>query len=75
VRLPVLKGFHDRAFRASFGTALVSLEAMVSLFRRKDRFELPVVSQELEVTVLDGNVTGGLLKEGLVFVMEAIVSF
>jgi hypothetical protein len=75
VRLPVLKGFHDGAFRASFGTALVSLEAIVSLFRRKDRFELPVVPQELEVTVLDGNVAGGLLKEGLVFVMEAIVSF
>ena len=61
--LSVFKGLDDRAVRAFFGTALVSLEAVISRFGRKYLFELTVVFQELQITILDSDVAGGLLKE------------
>jgi len=68
----VFKNLEDRAVRAFFGTAFVSLEAEISRFRREQLFELSVVSQELQIPILDSNVAGRLLKEGLVFVLLAI---
>jgi hypothetical protein len=70
--LSIFKGFDDRAIRAFFGTAFVGLEAVTSRFGRKYLFELTVVFQEFQITILDSDVAGGLLKEGLVFVLVAV---
>jgi hypothetical protein len=70
--LSVFKGPEDRAIRAFFGAAFVGLEAEISWFWRKRLFELPVVFQELQVPILDRDVTGGLLEENPVFVLGAV---
>jgi hypothetical protein len=73
--LSIFKGLDDRAGRASLRISFVSLEAVISWFRRKHLFELPVVFQELQVPILDRDVTGRLLKENLVFVLGAVEFF
>jgi hypothetical protein len=45
---------------------------VTSRYGRKYLFELTVVFQEFQITILDSDVAGRLLKEGLVFVLVAV---
>jgi hypothetical protein len=68
----IFEGFENRAVRAFFGTAFVSLEAEIPWFWREHLFELPVVFQEPQVPILDRDVTGRLFKENLIFVLGTV---